>query len=120
MLIFALVLATPIPLTDAHQRDLSCVVEVAVLADAQKRKASAGPDVQTHGRRWAGIVGDRIMFETGQPRELIAVALNEAAKARSARATDDAMVIACTRQMANELAMVDAATRPLPKPVKAQ
>jgi hypothetical protein len=120
MLIFALALASPTALTDVHQRDISCVVEIAVLANAQKRGLFAGTDVQAKGRRWAGIVGDRIMFETGQPRELVAVAMTEAAKARASRADDDAVLSACTRQMTSELAAADAADAPLPKPVKAQ
>jgi hypothetical protein len=118
MFIFALALATPTALTETHQRDIACVVEIAVLADAQKRGAAGGSDVQASGRRWAGIVGDRIMFETGQPRELVAVAMNEAAKARAAGATGSAVLAACTKQMTGELAMADAASAPLPKPVK--
>lgn len=118
MLIFALALATPTALTDAHQRDIACVVEIAVLANAQKRGIAAGSDVQAKGRRWAGIVGDRIMFETGQPRELVAVAMTEVAQARASRAADDARVAACAKQMTEELAIADAADMPLPKPVK--
>jgi hypothetical protein len=118
MLIFALALATPTALTEAHQRDISCVVEIAVLANAQKRGISAGTDIQEKGRRWAGIVGDRIMFETGQPRELVAVAMTEAAQARAARAANDAVIAGCSKQMNAELAIADAADAPLPKPVK--
>ncbi len=117
MLIFALALAAPTALTEAHQRDISCVVEIAVLANAQKRGLVAGTDVQAQGRRWAGIVGDRIMFETGQPRELVAVAMNEAATARAARAGGGATLSTCTRQMNDELAIADAAEAPLPKPL---
>jgi hypothetical protein len=122
MFIFMLALAaqTPTALTDVHQRDIACVVEIAVLVNAQKRGASDTPSVEGDGRRWAGIVGDRIMFETGQPRELVAVALNEAASARAGRPSDEAMLASCIRQMTNELAMADASTRPLPQPVKAQ
>lgn len=120
MLIFALLLATPTALTDIHQRDIACVVEIAVLADAQKRGLASGADLQASGRRWAGIVGDRIMFETGQPRELVAVVMNEAAKSRAARPVDNATIATCTRQMTGELATADAANAPLPKPVKAQ
>jgi hypothetical protein len=101
MLIFALALAAPMPLS-------------------QKRGLAGGADLQANGRRWAGIVGDRIMFETGQPRELVAVAMNEAAESRAARAVDNAAVAACTRQMIAELATADAATQPLPKPARAQ
>lgn len=120
MLFFALAFAAPSALTETHQRDISCVVEIAVLAQAQKRGAVGGTDVQANGRRWAGIVGDRIMFETGQPRELVAVAMNEAAKSRAARPIDNEAVTACSRQMTAELAIADAANAPLPKPVKAQ
>jgi hypothetical protein len=118
MFVFALVLAAPTPLTELHQRDIACVVEIAVLANAQKRGVAAGADVQAKGRRWAGIVGDRIMFESGQPRELVALAMTEAAQARAIRATDDAMVTACAKQMNQELAIADAANLPLPKPLK--
>lgn len=120
MLIFALALATPTALTDAHQRDIACVVEIAILADAQQRGVGSGADVRKSGRRWAGIVGDRITSETGQPREIIAVAMTEVAKARAVRATDEAALAACTRQMNSELAIADAASAPLPKPVRAQ
>ena len=120
MVIFALALAVPTPLTEIHQRDISCVVEIAVLANAQKRGVTGGADVQTDGRRWAGIVGDRIIAATGQPRELVAIAMTETAKARAARADDAAALSTCKQQMTNELASADAATAPLPKPVKAQ
>jgi hypothetical protein len=116
MLAFAF--AAPTPLTEAHQRDISCVVEIAVLADAQKRGVAGGANVQTNGRRWAGIVGDRIIAQTGQPRELVAVAMTEAAKAHAGRASSDMSITTCLRQMAGELAMADAATAPLPKPIK--
>jgi hypothetical protein len=116
MLIFAFTLAAT-PLTATHQRDISCVVEIAVLADTQRRGAAAG-DIATSGKRWAGIVGDRIMFETGQPRELVAVAMTETARARAGRPSDPAQISACTKQMTAELAIADAADAPLPKPIK--
>lgn len=120
MLILAFALAAPTALTETHQRDISCVVEIAVLADAQKRGVAGGADVRISGRRWAGIVGDRITTETGQPPELIAIAMTEAAKARAARAGNEAAITACTRQMNGELATAEAADAPLPKPVRAQ
>lgn len=120
MLFLALALAAPTAFTETHQRDIACVVEIAVLANAQKSGIADGNDVRASGRRWAGIVGDRIMFESGQPRELVGVAMTEAAKARASRATDDTAVAACTRQMNSELAIADAAGKPLPKPIKAK
>ncbi|MBL0924432.1 MAG: hypothetical protein IBJ12_08195 [Sphingomonadaceae bacterium] len=121
MFLLALALAVPTALTETHQRDISCVVEIAVLADAQKRGVAGGIDVQASGRRWAGIVGDRIMAETGQPRELVAVAMTEAATARAGRrVADDAAVVACARQMISELAIAEAANAPLPKPERSK
>ena len=118
MLIFTLALAAPTALTQTHQSDIACVVEIAVLANAQKRGASGGDDVRTDGRRWAGIVGDRITSESGQPRELVAVAMTEAAKTRAGRPDNAVALTACTQQMKRELAIADAANAPLPKPMK--
>lgn len=111
------------PLTEGHQRDIACVAEIAVLADAQKRGVEGGADVQLSGRRWAGIVGDRIVFESGQPRELVAFAMQEAAKASvigGGQRIDRRE--SCLGQMLRELADADAdaAGQPLPKPVKAR
>lgn len=122
MLIFALLLAAAAPsaLSEVHQRDIACVVEIAVQADAQKRGIAAGTDVQAHGKRWAGIVGDRIVFETGQPREVVALAMQEAAQAGVGKTRDGAVLDACTRQMLRELAVASAADQPLPKPVQSK
>ena len=120
MLIFALALAAPTALTETHQRDIACVVEIAILADAQKRGILAGGDVQAKGRRWAGIVGDRITFESGQPKEVVGFAMNEAAKARIGRSADAVLQADCARRMNTELATAAAANVSLPKPVKAK
>lgn len=120
MLIFALALAAPTALTGTQQRDIACVVEIAILADAQRRGTLGGRDVQAKGRRWTGIVGDRISFESGQPKEVVGFAMNEAAKARAGRAADDVQVAECTHRMNSELATADAVNAPLPKPQKPQ
>lgn len=117
MLIFALALATPTALTEAHQRDIFCVVEIAVLAEEQKRGLPHDASLPQEGMRWAGIVGARIVQETGQPREIIAVAMMEAAKARVGQIMVNDKS-SCIRQMKSELAFADAADAPLPKPVK--
>jgi hypothetical protein len=120
MLIYALALAqaTPTPLNDAHKRDIACVVEVAIVADKQKQGRTGGADVQQSGRRWAGVVGTRIMAETGQPRELVAFAMQEAATARATIADNDKLAMDCVLLMQAELALIDMGNKPLPKPEK--
>jgi hypothetical protein len=122
MFVFALMLAAtqPTPLTAAQQHDIDCVVDVAILAEQQRKGEWTGVDLQQDGRRWTGMVGARIVEESGQTRELVAFALNEAAKARAGKiaATDSGS--ACLRQMKAELAAADAISKPLPKPVKTQ
>ena len=76
--------------------------------------------MQANGKRWAGIVGDRIVFETGQPREVVALAMQEAAQASAAKSRDGAALDACIRQMLSELAAASAADQPLPKPVQSK
>jgi hypothetical protein len=122
MLLYALMLAPAAPsaLSEIHERDITCVVEIAILADAQKRGVAAGPNVQERGKRWAGIVGDRIVYETRQPREIVALAMQEAAQSGSGKTRDGGLVAACNRQMDRELAAASAADRPLPKPVQAK
>ena len=118
MLIFALAIASSTPFTETHQRDILCVVELAVVANEQRRGVTQGADVQADGKRWAGLVGTRIVQESGQPRELVAFAMNEAAKARAGRVVANDASSACIRQMKAELATADAVNSPLPKPVK--
>ena len=120
MLMLALALVAPSAFSETHQRDIACVVEVAVLADSQKRDVAAGGNVQASGKRWAGLVGSRIVEQSGQPRELVAFAMTEAAKARQARSSDEAALTICISQMNMELSAADAANAPLPKPIKAQ
>jgi hypothetical protein len=119
MLIFTLALASPTPLTDAHQRDIFCLVEIAVLAEEQKRGEPHDASLPANGKRWAGIVGARIVQESGQPREVVAVAMMEAAKARVGQIMVNDKS-SCIRQMNAELAIADAADAPLPKPVQSK
>ena len=120
MLALALARAAPTAFSETHQRDIACVVEVAVLADSQKRGVSARGDVQASGKRWAGLVGSRIVEQSGQPRELVAFAMTEAARAWQAKPNNDAGLAICVSQMNMELSAADAANAPLPKPVSAQ
>lgn len=131
MLIFALALTVAAPLNETHMRDIACVAVLGIVADEQRRGIKSTdplPDVRQTGRRWAGIVGERIMAETGQPRELVAFAMTEAVKAEQNRAGPDknpASVVQsrlqeCLPLMQAELAEANAVNAPLPKPVKAQ
>jgi hypothetical protein len=91
MLIFALALtqAAPSPLTDIHQRDIGCVAALALLAFEQnsgrENALTDYPDVRQTGKRWAGLVGARVMDETGQPQELVAFAIEQAVKSEQAQ-----------------------------------
>ena len=111
---------TPSALTDTQQGDIACVVVLATLAEKQRLGTAPreAADVQQSGKRWAGIVGSRITAQSGQPRELVAVAMAEAAKSEFARPSDLARINTCTQQMQAELATADMITNPLPKPVK--
>lgn len=123
MLLIAIALAAPTSLTEMQQRDIACVVEIAILADKQKRgvqSQTAFPDITNSGKRWAGLVGAQIVEESGQPREIVAFAMTEAAKARQANGRSAIDLSVCIVQMASELKIADAVNAPLPKPVKAQ
>lgn len=92
MLIFALALALAAPqpatMTDIQQRDIACVGVMGLIAADQRRKAEGYdlyPDVQERGKIWAGIVGDRVMEETGLPKEVVGLAMTEAAKGEQNR-----------------------------------
>lgn len=75
----------PISLTDRHIRDIGCIATLGLLADEQRRGVAGSnrfPDVTVRGRIYAGIVGDRVVAETGQPLEVIALAIRQAVEER--------------------------------------
>lgn len=120
MIFFAIALvAAPSALTDAHQGDIACVAVLATLAEKQRTGTAPAdaPDVRQSGKRWAGIVGNRVTTQSGQPRELVAVAMSEAAKAEFQRPSNLERINACAVQMTAELASADSIDKPLPKPV---
>lgn len=119
----AIALATPVALTAPQQQDIACVAILATTAEKQRLGAPL-PDnmpnaieLQQSGKIWAGMVGSRITEASGQPRELIAVAMTEAAKAEFQRPSDAATVGKCAVQMRTEIANAQALDAPLPKPV---
>lgn len=89
--IFALMLAPnpPIPLNETHMRDIGCVAVMGIIAQEQrngnKQTIADYADVREDGKRWAGIVGARVMDETGQLREVVAYAIKQAVEAEQDR-----------------------------------
>ncbi len=88
--IFALMLAPspPIPINDAQMRDIGCVAAIGIIAHEQREGGEAlknYTDVRETGKRWAGIVGARVMEESGQPREVVALAIKKAVEAEQAQ-----------------------------------
>jgi hypothetical protein len=62
------------PLTDIHQRDLSCVASLAIVASEQERNITSALDyplLSDRGKAYAGLTGQRIMAETGRNREQV-------------------------------------------------
>jgi hypothetical protein len=110
MLIYALALAAepvrttdfdPTPLTELHQRDIGCVAVIGIIAHEQREGTAAlndFPDVRETGKRWAGIVGDTVTFETGQPREVVAFAIQQAVQAEQAKAGKAAVPAAYVKE----------------------
>ena len=121
-LAMALAATPPSALTAAQQSDLACVAVLATLAEKQRigSAPSDTPDVRQSGKIWAGIVGSRITAQSGQPRELVAVAMGEGAAAEFQRPSDSARINLCALQMSVELAATDTIDKPLPKPVKSK
>ncbi len=129
MLILALLLAQPVPtatLTDDHNRAIGCVAFFGVAASIQRSGVTGYnlPDLQKDGPRWAGIVGARIMTETGLPRELIGFAIREAVppaqrlfQLHNPNPALAARQAECLPMMQADLA-ADALSAPLPKPTK--
>ncbi len=68
------------PLTAHHMRQIGCIATLGLIAHEQRRGIAAAlayPNLQDSGQKFTGIVGDRITFETGQPREVIALAIRQ-------------------------------------------
>jgi hypothetical protein len=130
--LFVLMIAAPQPapqgpgMTATHQRDLACVAFFGVAA-AKQRQGISGygmiPDVRTDGPRWAGIVGDRVMRETGLPKEVVGYAIQESVPdaqrifmLHNPYPQIEPRVAQCAPIMRKDLAEADALSKPLPKP----
>ncbi len=95
MIIASLLLASsaapaplPQPLNKTHMRDIGCVATLAIVAGDQRRGALPSqrfPNVMQRGPEYASIVGHRIVAETGQPQEVVGLAIQKAAEAQRAK-----------------------------------
>lgn len=102
--------------------DIGCVALLGLVADLQRKGepyAVAYPDVRETGKRWAGIVGQRVMDETGQPRELVAMAIHQAVadwQAEMQRTADPRSLASRLDQCHGRMTADLAASQSLPKP----
>ncbi len=73
----------PKPFTQAHSEAIGCVAMIALVADQQK-KGVAGfsqyGDLNETGPLFAANVGEKVLKETAQTREVIAFAIQESAR----------------------------------------
>ena len=81
----------PKPFTPNHMRDIGCIATLGLIADEQRRgipSAARFPDLTERGKKYAGIAGDRIMFETGQTKEVVAFAIRKSVEDQQALAVE--------------------------------
>jgi hypothetical protein len=133
LLPFALMqVATPVApsprtanMTEQHLRDIHCVAFFGVSASILRRGTTGYNlvDVRTDGPRWAGIVGERVMRDTGLPKEVVGFAINEAVPdaqrmfmLNNPHPMIERAQAECLPRMRADLAAADAQNAPLPKP----
>ena len=108
------------PLTDIQQRDLSCVAALAIIASEQERGVESAltyPLLSERGATYAGLIGERVMLETGRTKEQVRDDILAAVAAQQAKVKDVAdpgQVVEA--EMEKCLPLLDAAVPPLPKP----
>ena len=108
------------PLTETQSRDLTCVAVLAIIASEQERGVASALDYPLlieRGATYAGLVGERIMSETGRSREevrqeIVAAVAAQQAKGGNGAAADEVF----ETEMVQCLPLLDAAIPPRPKP----
>lgn len=73
----------PKPFTQAHSEAIGCVAVIALVADQQNKGAggfSQYGDLNEKGPVFAANVGEKVLKETAQTREVIAFAIQESAR----------------------------------------
>ena len=127
-LLLAMLLQSAAPasvLTEVQQRDIDCVATFGLIAFQQSQEAEGAERLRSMaepGKVYAGLVGSRVMEETGLPREIIAAAIAESARAQANAGMADGNVIRfLTTRYAHCEPLLDAeiaagADAPLPEP----
>lgn len=111
--------ATP-PLDEVQRRDISCVAVLAIIASEQERGIESALDyplLSERGAIYAGLIGERIMDDTGRTKEQVRdeiLAAVEDQQAMAVAAADPAELL--QGEMAMCLPLLDAAVPPKPKP----
>lgn len=91
------------PLDAAQQRDIGCVATLAVVAYEQQRGETRWPPVGEDGARFAQLVGERVMKQSGRTREQVRDAIVAAVTERQkAKTLPEADVEACLALMRKE------------------
>lgn len=111
---------TATPLSELHKRDISCVATFAIVASEQElgtTNAMRYPMLSERGRTYAGLIGERVMAETGQSREqvrdaILASVADQQAKAKAAGEPSEVV----ETEMTKCLPLLEAALPPKPKP----
>jgi hypothetical protein len=114
----------PVSFNAVQQRDIACVAVIALAANKQKSGSASDAvaiNLRINGKRWAAVVGNRIVAETAAPPELIGLAMSEAAKTEQAIAVSNPDQFADRIKMCVPLMQADLlANAPLPKPTKSK
>lgn len=108
------------PLTEVQSRDLSCVAVMAIIASEQERGVASALDyplLSERGATYAGLVGERIMSETGMTKEQVRQEIVAAVAAQQAKGGNGAEADEVVKaEMAQCLPLLDAVVPPKPKP----
>ncbi|AMO70720.1 hypothetical protein [Sphingorhabdus sp. M41] len=110
----------PAPLDEIQRRDLSCVAVLAIIASEQERGVESALDfplLSERGATYAGLIGQRIMDDSGRSREQVREEILAAVAAQQALGKEAADPDEVVRsEMATCLPLLDAAVPPKPKP----
>lgn len=101
--VLALLAAAPPPLTPDQARNIRCVAVLGILAFEQERRTAAAlglPPLARDGARFAQVVGETIVRETGRSQEAVrALILAEVAAVQKAKALPVAEAEVCVPVM---------------------